>query len=219
MWGVKWLWPLHYCELLHHGGNVVRPGLKDTLTFPNASLHSRVVLPPQLFSCWGGLRCRAADCSGFSSHVVTHSPSWMHCRASTAGKQWPNFYFFSGSATGLFSCVQWRLINLCVLTCWRWAPQRLLWAKLSLRRCVPESIAMWKQIQYCCQSPGVCIFAADVPPLQLFQLWTECLPSRVKLYSKHGTLHQKFCSVVFQNKLVKFIIPQWDKGLAWTLMP
>lgn len=140
MWGVKWLWPLHNCELLHQGGNVARQGLKNILTFPDASLLSKLVLSCQLFSCRGVFRCRAADCSGFSSHVVTHFPSWMHCRASTAGKQWPDFYFFSGSATGLFT----GLLNLWVPTCWRWPPQRLLWAKLSLKRCVPEMMTIWK---------------------------------------------------------------------------
>lgn len=97
-------------------------------------LLSKLVLSPQLFSCRGVLRCRAADCSGFSSHVVTHSPSWMHCRASTAGKQWPDFYFFSGSATGLFT----GQLNLWVPTCWRWAHkgycgQSLAWKDVCLR--------------------------------------------------------------------------------------
>lgn len=186
MWGVQWLWPLHNCELLHQDGNVVRQGLENVLVFPGASLLSKLVVFPQLFSCWDVLRCRAADCSDSSSHVVIHSPSWMHCRASTAGKQWPDFYFFSGSAHMSSHVFSDKLLYLCVPTSWWWVPQRLLWAKLSLKRCVPEMMAVWKQNQYCCQSPGACIFA--VSSLQLFQLWPECLWSRIKLYSKHGTL-------------------------------
>lgn len=81
----------------------------------------------QLFFCLGVLRGNAADYSGIDSHVFhIHSPSRMHYRVSTAERQQPDFCFSPASATGLFSHIQCQPLNLCVPTCWRWAPQVLV---------------------------------------------------------------------------------------------